>query len=752
MSHVLETGYFPRPETVGLISLLKKDKEAGFLEDESGLTLLYTNESALVKEILRFLQFGYFSRNQAQGGILYLATSRQLQDGEACLFSEIDVMLRSDLALTHATPQSLRRIISEFAPYIAMAAYFDSWIDAYLSKQDISTIFQRFLYEVNQLLLGVRAFFTALELALAGGATITLLELSRKCRLHFDTLAKIYVAFSPDCIQGLVSNQLNASLAAVVLEQLHAQLDRCWQMGDDHGYHIYLILFKPCFEIYMHFMSDWIRFGCFQDFRNEFMIEERDGKFHIRKENPTPKFQPFKPIPGFICALAEDIFATGILLRELQSLQIHSSHTQSPRGDSLEAIANFFVPFAPLPKRRRSPTFYLVDSQEYPISENNFDPPPFPDLPEMPPPRREAKLRMATDIQEGLEKVVLTHLPHNSCSPDILPGSTHLLRGRSRFGFSGTIPHLVSFNQAFDMSLCDFIQERHVEYNLQLLNHLRKESGLMSYLISLQAVFLFQHVPHIHIFTKELSQFQPREPISQFHIDVLLTKAFYLQPLQFPCLTDTGLDPSQAYTLRRDDFSMILSDDPIYPVQVEFALPWPLDNVVDPVTFLSYQKLFQLIYRLQRARYALEKTGCWRADASRPISHLWIGARMQLFNILNSIYFYIMTTIIHTSAAQFNREAESVRTVHELKTKHTAFVRDIFLQCFLDDSCSAFLDAVFAIADIVSELNAPDSSSLRPDILTRISSQRNFLASTLSVLARSTIFSRLQALSSALES
>lgn len=124
----------------------------------------------------------------------------------------------------------------------------------------------------------------------------------------------------------------------------------------------------------------------------------------------------------------------------------------------------------------------------------------------MPPPRREARFEARVEDQGQMERVVLAHLP-GSASSNELPGASHLLRGRSRFGFAGTIPHLISFDQAFSRSLGDFIQERHVGYNLQLLHHLRQESGLMSYLLSLQAVFLFQHVPHLHIFAKELNQY-----------------------------------------------------------------------------------------------------------------------------------------------------------------------------------------------------------------------------------------------------
>ncbi|KAI0220467.1 hypothetical protein L0F63_006089 [Massospora cicadina] len=696
------------------------------------------------------------SRNEPQGGIFKLITYKAFQSGEPFLFHDTDVLVRRNLALTHITPQALRRLLAEFAPYIAMVAYFESWVEAYLVQVEVGTIFQRFISEVNQFLLGVRALVTALEIQLDKGERLTLMELQRKCRLPFDTLGRIHLVFLGLHIGGvahLLCERWNAAMTGLLLERLYNCLDECWRVGDDHGYQVYLKLFAPCFELYLQFVSSWIRFGAFQDPKKEFMIEEQNGGFEIRK-NAAALDKPLLTVPEFMKPFSTQIFDTGILFRELQSSAGFKSRTRS-RSMQPPPSPIFFVPFMPLPKRSKSPTFFLYDSPQYSIPEHNFQLPAFPDLPNMPPPRPLAKCAVAGSERGSLEQVASAHLPRNtSTTPEAYPGSTHLFRGRSRFGLNNTLPPLISFGQTFLQQLSDFIQERHVEYNLELLRHLREKEGLMSYLLSLQAVFLFQHVPHLHIFTKELHRFRPREPIVQYHIDALLSRALRLQPLQIPAPPESGLDPSRIpnYALRVGCFSLVLSEDPLWPVRVNFVLAWPLDFVVDPATLPTYQRAFRMLHGLQRALYALEETGHWRTDASRSTSTLWIAARLHLLYIVNTIYSYFMTTvsrlpplipqILHSRVAAFNREAETIETVHGLRARHTAFVEDIRQQCFLGENGRACFEAVFDIVAIVDELRASDVASLKGDILARVFYLRNFLATTLSYLGRSATFSQ----------
>ncbi|RUS21658.1 hypothetical protein BC937DRAFT_91930 [Endogone sp. FLAS-F59071] len=142
-------------------------------------------------------------------------------------------------------------------------------------------------------------------------------------------------------------------------------------------------------------------------------------------------------------------------------------------------------------------------------------------------------------------------------------------------------------------------------------------------------------------------------------------------------------------------------------VVVEYRLPWPINNIIRVAAIHQYKRIITLLLELKRAKYLMERISLFKSrlhqQAARgrhdPAMLLFYSLRVRLMWFVNTVYNYIMTTILHSETQEFQEKLTQVFDIDEIIQLHEGYVRRIRDRCLLNEKVNPIMRAIILILD-----------------------------------------------------
>ncbi|KAG1642611.1 hypothetical protein G6F44_004657 [Rhizopus delemar] len=143
-------------------------------------------------------------------------------------------------------------------------------------------------------------------------------------------------------------------------------------------------------------------------------------------------------------------------------------------------------------------------------------------------------------------------------------------------------------------------------------------------------------------------------------------------------------------------------------VQFKVSIPWPLNNFIQEDCLTRYSIITSFLLRLRRAKYVLEKKMLFKGKVKYEkcdVNSTWLYAvRMRMLWFVNTIWRYIMVTVLHVETIKFRESLSSSTDADEITILHNAYIDRIIDRCMLDEKSTSIKMAIIKIFDMTENL------------------------------------------------
>ncbi|KAL8591498.1 hypothetical protein ACOMHN_000513 [Nucella lapillus] len=270
----------------------------------------------------------------------------------------------------------------------------------------------------------------------------------------------------------------------------------------------------------------------------------------------------------------------------------------------------------------------------------------------------------------------------------------------------------------FRRCLYPHIRHRYHHVCSRLLDILKTEYRLMDYLHSMQHFYLMSAGDamfdfYTQIFDKMRHQEMWREPSS---LTLALQEALQSHHAQHASRLSIAMD---TLPKARERTAVGATDC----IRLHFAVPWPVDLVINIKCQNLYNQVFRFLLQIKRAKYGLDQlrfSGLDKSDLQTvsAVSDPLLGSgkeeamsrserlhrlhvlRFRLAYFVNSLHNYIMTRILHSTGLEFAQEIKEAADLEEVIEVHARYVRTIHERCLLHKKLTFLKDAVTKVLNL----------------------------------------------------
>ncbi|KAB0392600.1 hypothetical protein E2I00_016531, partial [Balaenoptera physalus] len=161
-------------------------------------------------------------------------------------------------------------------------------------------------------------------------------------------------------------------------------------------------------------------------------------------------------------------------------------------------------------------------------------------------------------------------------------------------------------------------------------------------------------------------------------------------------------------------------------VQLQEAVPWPVDIVISLECQKIYNQVFLLLLQIKWAKYSLDVLlfGELASPAEKPQLEGLLGGqdtaanfgpqkepvrqqihrmfllRVKLMHFVNSLHNYIMTRILHSTGLEFQHQVEEAKDLDQLIKIHYRYLSTIHDRCLLREKVSFVKEAIMKVLNL----------------------------------------------------
>ncbi|KAK7091928.1 gamma-tubulin complex component 5-like [Littorina saxatilis] len=159
-------------------------------------------------------------------------------------------------------------------------------------------------------------------------------------------------------------------------------------------------------------------------------------------------------------------------------------------------------------------------------------------------------------------------------------------------------------------------------------------------------------------------------------------------------------------------------------IRLNFAVPWPVDLVINSKSQDLYNQVFRFLLQIKRAKYGLDQLRFRDLDKTALLTvspddddlsavmgegetmsrserlHRLHVLRFRLAYFVNSLHNYIMTRILHSSGLEFADEIKEATDLQQVIDVHARYVHTIHEQCLLHKKLSFLKGAVTQVLNL----------------------------------------------------
>ncbi|ORX44579.1 hypothetical protein DM01DRAFT_1386820 [Hesseltinella vesiculosa] len=237
--------------------------------------------------------------------------------------------------------------------------------------------------------------------------------------------------------------------------------------------------------------------------------------------------------------------------------------------------------------------------------------------------------------------------------------------------------------------------------------------SFIQHIHTLGTVYLMLHTDFMHTFTDRLF-YNMDTQLSRWYDTSFLNQTFtdaYLQCTPTFCRSHMNQFTLQMNSTHRinipSHYKAPSTATYLEQLQINYQVPSPMHYFLQKEDVTSYKQVLQLVLRLKRAKYTLEK----KAKLSRPTSHSdsvpsapLYTMRMRLLWYINALWRYILITILDSETRELQHHLANVTGIDELVRSHKQYLARLLDKCLLNDKYTSVRKAILHILDLAEQL------------------------------------------------
>ncbi|RPB02843.1 hypothetical protein L873DRAFT_1833953 [Choiromyces venosus 120613-1] len=155
-------------------------------------------------------------------------------------------------------------------------------------------------------------------------------------------------------------------------------------------------------------------------------------------------------------------------------------------------------------------------------------------------------------------------------------------------------------------------------------------------------------------------------------------------------------------------------------LELNYALPWPIMNVIRKESFEVYNSIFTFLLQIRRAKYMLERLTLLKEDF-RTLGESGEGAayyslKHRLLWFANIVYYYLTDLVITPQTTLMHKDLSRALHVDGMIQVHNTYIQKIKEQCLLGTKLSPIHQAITSLLDIAilfSDAHLAHSTALK---------------------------------------
>ncbi|PWW76919.1 hypothetical protein C7212DRAFT_357533 [Tuber magnatum] len=139
-------------------------------------------------------------------------------------------------------------------------------------------------------------------------------------------------------------------------------------------------------------------------------------------------------------------------------------------------------------------------------------------------------------------------------------------------------------------------------------------------------------------------------------------------------------------------------------LELNYALPWPIMNVIRKESFEVYNNVFTFLLQIRRAKYMLERLTLLKEDfrilGESGEGAVYYSLRHRLLWFANIVYYYLTDLVLIPQTIHMRQEMARAVHVDGMIQAHNTYIQKIKDQCLLGAKLTPIHQAVTSILDI----------------------------------------------------
>lgn len=205
----------------------------------------------------------------------------------------------------------------------------------------------------------------------------------------------------------------------------------------------------------------------------------------------------------------------------------------------------------------------------------------------------------------------------------------------------------------------------------------------------------------------------------RFLIADMLEEAFGVHEPQY--LAD-AVTIHSVYTSSRAMQSTRRSVQILSALTFDYNLSWPVANIIDNASMISYRRIALVLMQIRRAKYCLERTGYLRTLTVSVDEQVSLADQkfaqllaFMLLNFINTIYDYLATTMISPLTKAMRDNMANASTMDDMIETHQQYINRLESSCLAAPRLKVMRQALITLLDFCIHFSdlVSDSTSTR---------------------------------------
>ncbi|KAI9707809.1 MAG: hypothetical protein M1836_000771 [Candelina mexicana] len=280
---------------------------------------------------------------------------------------------------------------------------------------------------------------------------------------------------------------------------------------------------------------------------------------------------------------------------------------------------------------------------------------------------------------------------------------------RSRLNFQGVCQQasLVSpapFSELFDMAFDDWINSKHHSASRTLRDRLYSECGLWRALDALEYIYFHKDGALSSVFTTTVLNKIDRAK-EAWNDRFLLTELAQSIFGSLSCVDAGELAVRSSAGGYRDVQSRRRSVKILTSISIDYALPWPIQNIIRPQSLLTYQRILTFLLQVCRVKCMLERRRLLKDNFSAMDNEdgevdLSYSLRHRLLWLANTLYKYLTDIVLAPSSLDLRKDISDAVEVDAMIAVHDRYVLHLEDRCLISKRLAPIHQAIISLLDL----------------------------------------------------